>query len=281
MTQWIPASPCGPECLPPRDKRAEVGLPRVVLRLGRTAGLLLVGCVLVLALSPLRTAWRDRALAVWFRMLLRALGIGLLLGERIPPGGALVVSNHVSWLDIVALQALCPMRMLAKVEVRSWPVLGALAGRVGTVYIERDRLSVLPDAVRTIAEELRAGAVIGAFPEGTTWCGRASGRFRPAVFQAAIDAGARMQPVALRFRTAAGLPTTAAAFLGDATLVDSVLAVARMRDLVVELVVLPELVGTDRRELARRAQHAISATTGSVLGHESLPQQRAAPGIAA
>ncbi|MGW5795420.1 lysophospholipid acyltransferase family protein [Saccharopolyspora sp. NPDC003752] len=281
MSQWMPASPCGPGCLPPRDKQAEVGLPRVVLRLGGTAGLLLVGCFLALALSVLRAAWRDRALALWFRMLLRTLGIGLVFGERIPPGGALVVSNHVSWLDVVALQALHPMRMLAKVEVRSWPFLGPLAGRVGTVYIDRDRLSALPGAVRTIADELRAGAVIGAFPEGTTWCGRASGRFRPAVFQAAIDAGVRMQPVALRFRTAAGEPTTAAAFLGDATLVDSVLAVARMRDLVVELVVLPELVGTDRRELARQAQEAIAAATGSAPGHQVPAEHRAAQRIAA
>ncbi len=75
-----------------------------------------------------------------------------------------------------------------------------MAGLVGTVYIDRDRLSALPGAVSTIADELRAGSVIGTFPEGTTWCGTASGPFRPAVFQAALDAGARMQPVAVRFR---------------------------------------------------------------------------------
>lgn len=281
MSQWMPASLCGPDCLPPRDKAAEVGLPRVALRLGGTVGLLLIGCVLVLVLSALRAAWRDRALSTWFRMLLRALGIRLVIEERLPSGGALVISNHVSWLDIVALQVLCPMRMLAKVEVRSWPVLGPLAGRVGTVYIDRERLSALPGAVRTIADELRSGAVIGAFPEGTTWCGRASGRFRPAVFQAAVDAGARMQPVALGFQTAAGEPTTAAAFLGDATLFESVLSVARMRGLVVELVVLPELVGTDRRELARRAQDAIAAATGSAHGHRSSPEHRTAHRIAA
>ncbi|PKW19702.1 lysophospholipid acyltransferase family protein [Saccharopolyspora spinosa] len=281
MNQWTPTSPCGPGCLPPRDKQAEVGLPRLVLRLGGTVGLLLVGCVLGLALSVLATAWRDRAFRTWFRMLLRVLGVGLVFEEWIPPGGALVVCNHVSWLDVVALQAFHPMRMLAKVEVRSWPLLGSLAGRAGTVYIDRDRLSALPGAVRTIADGLRAGAVIGAFPEGTTWCGRASGRFRPAVFQAAVDADVRMQPVALLFRTEAGEPTTAAAFLGDATLVDSVLAVARMRDLVVELVVLPELFGTDRRELAEQAQSAIAAATGASPGHQASPEHRSAHDLAA
>ncbi|GAA0533952.1 1-acyl-sn-glycerol-3-phosphate acyltransferase [Saccharopolyspora subtropica] len=256
-------SRCGPDCLPPRDRRAEVGAARLVLRLALVVALLLAGCALVLVLPVLRAGWRQRALPGWFRMLLRALGVRVVIEGRMPGDGALVVSNHVSWLDVVVLQALCPMRLLAKVEVRSWPLLGALAGRVGTVYIDRDRLTALPGAVRRIAAQLRAGAVIGAFPEGTTWCGRASGPFRPAVFQAALDAGARILPVALRFCTEDGEPTTAAAFLGDVTLVGSLLAVARMRGLRVEVVVLPQLVGGDRRELARTAQRAIEAATGS------------------
>ncbi|KAA5832908.1 1-acyl-sn-glycerol-3-phosphate acyltransferase [Saccharopolyspora hirsuta] len=263
----MPVSPCGDQCMPPRDRDGEVGLLHLALRLSGVVALLIGGCVLALALPVLGTVWRQQALVAWFRTLLRALGIRIVLDGGMPAGGALVVCNHVSWLDIVALQVLCPMRMLAKVEVGSWPLLGPLAGRVGTVYIDRERLSALPDSVRTIADELRAGAVIGAFPEGTTWCGRAIGTFRPAVFQAAVDAGARMQPVALRFRDRTGQVTTAAAFLGETTLVSSVLTVARTRGLVVELVVLPELRGSDRRELARRAQESIAAAIGAAHGH--------------
>ncbi|MDA3628275.1 lysophospholipid acyltransferase family protein [Saccharopolyspora sp. WRP15-2] len=265
---WMPVSPCGDQCMPPRDRVAEVGPLQLVLRLSGVVVLLLGGCVLVLVLPVLGPA-RHWALVAWFRLLLRALGIRLVLDGGLPAGGALVVCNHVSWLDIVALQVLCPMRMLAKVEVGSWPLLGPLAGRIGTVYIDRERLSALPTSVRTIADELRAGAVIGAFPEGTTWCGRAVGTFRPAVFQAAVDAGVRMQPVALRFRDGAGQFTTAAAFLGETTLVSSLLTVARTRGLVVELVVLPELRGTDRRELARRAQEEIALASGAVHGHRA------------
>lgn len=261
----MPDSPCGPQCLPPRDSDTEVGRLRLVLRLGATVALLVSGCLLVPALPG---ALRRHAVPRWFRMLLRALGIRLVVQGRMTVGGTLVVCNHVSWLDVVAMQVLAPMRLLAKVEVRSWPVLGVLAGRIGTVYIDRDRLSALPDAVRTIAEQLRAGSVIGAFPEGTTWCGVAAGRFRPAVFQAAINAGAPVQPIAVRFRDGAGRLTAAPAFLGDATLAASVLTVARMRDLAVEIVVLPELIGTDRRQLAERAQEEIIAATGACVGHE-------------
>ncbi|TWG09054.1 lysophospholipid acyltransferase family protein [Saccharopolyspora dendranthemae] len=262
---WMPESPCGPDCLPPRDPGTEVGRLRLVMRIGVTIALLLLGSAMVLALP---SSLRRRAVPKWFRMLLRALGIRLEVDGTLKPGGGLVVCNHVSWLDVVALQVLTPMKMLAKVEVRSWPVLGSLAGRVGTVYIDRDRLSALPGAVATIADELRTGAVIGTFPEGTTWCGSASGTFRPAVFQAALDAGTPIQPVAVRFRDGGGRLTTAPAFLGDANLADSVLSVARMRGLVVEVVVLPELTGDDRKSLALEAKAAITGVTGARRGHD-------------
>ncbi|RRO16358.1 1-acyl-sn-glycerol-3-phosphate acyltransferase [Saccharopolyspora rhizosphaerae] len=269
----MPESPCGLECLPPRDPGTEVGRLRLAVRLGCTVGLLLLGSAMVLGLpSPLR----RRAVPRCFRMLLRALGIRLEIHGASAPGGALVVCNHVSWLDVVALQVLTPMKVLAKVEVRSWPLLGALAGRVGTVYIDRDQLSALPEAVSTIADELRAGAVVATFPEGTTWCGAASGTFRPAVFQAALDAGVRTQPVAVRFRDGDGNATAAAAFLGEESLVSSVLSVARVRDLVVEVVVLPELTATDRRAMAREAQAGITRVTGARLGHEETREPVAA-----
>src|SRR5437016_1315625 len=161
---------------------------------------------------------RERLIQTWFRRLLDAFGVRYVVHgeENLAGQGGLFVSNHVSWLDVVALQAVRPMRVLAKTEVRSWPVIGPLAGRAGTLYIDRDRLTALPDAVHTIADALRGGAAVGAFPEGTTWCGVASGRYRPAVFQAAVDARARVRPIAMRFLTGDGTQTTVAAFVGDA-----------------------------------------------------------------
>ena len=262
---WMPWSPCGPGCLPPRPDR--VAAPRVALRLGSACCLLLAGIGMVVAVSVLPWRAGRRLIRAWFRALLRAFGVRLIVHGTPGTGGALVVSNHVSWLDVAAMQAVCPMRLLAKAEVRSWPLIGPLAGRAGTLYIERNRLAGLPEAVRTIATALRAEAVIGAFPEGTTWCGSKSGRYRPAVFQAAVDAGAPVRPIALRFRTEEGEATTAAAFVGEATLFESVLAVARLRGLVVELSLLPELdpkAIPDRRDLARRAEAAVAAETVGV-----------------
>ncbi|GAA4860997.1 lysophospholipid acyltransferase family protein [Saccharopolyspora rosea] len=255
----MPKSPCGPGCLPRRGTVPEVAAPRVALRLAGAAGFVLLGAVLAGALPLLSRGRRDRLISGWFRGLMRVLGIRFVAAGQIE-AGVLVVSNHVSWLDVVALQALRRMRLLAKAEVRSWPFVGALAARIGTVFIDRERLRTLPGAVRAVADGLRSGAVIGFFPEGTTWCGRASGTYRPALFQAAVDAGAPVQPVALRFRLGDGAPSAIAAFVGDATLVGSVLTVARVRGLVLEATVLPALNGraADRRDLAQRARRLCS-----------------------
>jgi 1-acyl-sn-glycerol-3-phosphate acyltransferase len=263
---WMPVSPCGAGCMPRRGAVGKAGLHRVALRLGRVLGAILAGTALALAIPVFPARMRERLVRRWFRGLLVSFGVRYTLhGEdRLVGTGALFVSNHVSWLDVVVLQAVRPMRLVAKEEVRSWPVIGRLADRVGTLYIDRERLTTLPRSVRAIADALREGAAVGAFPEGTTWCGLAAGQYRPAVFQAAVDAGARVQPMALRFRVEDGRRTTAAAFVGDATLLDSVLTVLRTRGLLIEVFVLPELDAervADRRELARRAQDAVAAPT--------------------
>lgn len=94
--------------------------------------------------------------------------------------------------------------MLAKSEIGAWPVLGALAARAGTLFIERDRIRALPETVATVTRALLAGNRVTVFPEGSTWCGRAQGPFRRAAFQAALDARVPVQPVRLRYRLADG-----------------------------------------------------------------------------
>jgi 1-acyl-sn-glycerol-3-phosphate acyltransferase len=216
--------------------------------------------------------------------------------------GVLVVANHVSWLDVVLLLAWRPGRIVAKQEVLDYPVLGTMAARAGTIGIERDRLSELPSVVAAAAEALRAGDTVVVFPEATTWCGRVLGEFRPAFFQAAIDAGAAIRPVAVRYvqRTgtatapadavvapmtapmtagtagtaggrAAGASTTLPALVGEDTLVTSLRRVVAAGSLVAEAIVLPEIPPggrRDRRALARAAQAAIAGAL------ESRPRAR-------
>lgn len=287
---WTPWSPCGPSCLPRSGNFPQVGVARAALRLLSGAGLLFLGGFVGLVMPVLGRRGKRAVLRWWFGQLLRAFGVQLVvrgeehLADAGRGRGVLVASNHVSWLDIVALQAVCPMRLLAKSELRSWPVIGVLAGRAGTLYIDRDRLRSLPKAVEGVADALRGGSVVGAFPEGTTWCGLASGRYRPAVFQAAVDAGASVHAAGLRFQTANGHVTTAAAFVGESTLMESLITVARTRGLVAELIIFPELDArtiANRRELAQRAQAAVTSVTlpeAHVLPH---PRRESEPVAAA
>jgi len=149
---------------------------------------------------------------------------------------------------------------VAKREVRRWPVIGVLASAAGTVFVDRARPKSLPGTVTAVAAALRGGAVVAAFPEGTTACGRAAGRFRPALLQAAADAGAPVQPVALSYRWADGRRTTVAAFLGADSLLRSVRRVVAAPGLTVGVRLTPALFpapGASRRVLARAAEAAV------------------------
>ncbi|MFG2883601.1 lysophospholipid acyltransferase family protein [Streptomyces sp. NPDC048297] len=254
MSVWLPAAPCTPgACVEPAVPAAAV--PRAVLRLTTVTILMLAGIVLAPLGGRIPAEWVRR----WCRTIVRAIGVQVrVTGTAAPAGGMLLVANHVSWLDIPLLAAVRPARMLAKTEIRQWPVAGALVAGGGALFIERDRLRALPGTVARIAGALREGAAVVAFPEGSTWCGRAHGRFHRAVFQAALDAGAPVQPVRLRYRQEGGaVASTAAAFVGEDTLLASLWRVARTRGLVAEVDVRPPIdPGThpDRRSLARAAQ---------------------------
>jgi 1-acyl-sn-glycerol-3-phosphate acyltransferase len=172
----------------------------------------------------------------------------------------LVVNNHMSWLDIVAVNAVRPMRAVAKKDIASWPVLGWLVSAARSVYVDRENIRSLPGTVAALADTLRTGSMVNVTPEGTTWCGLTHGRFRPALFQAAIDGGVPVLPVALRFRTKDGGRTTAPAFVGDETIVDSVRRTARLGGLVLEVHVRNEIApgrAADRRALAALAERAV------------------------
>jgi 1-acyl-sn-glycerol-3-phosphate acyltransferase len=242
-----------------------VGLARRVLRLAGLVVSLLGGIGVALALPLLTERGRARATQLWFRVLLRAAGVRLrVIGEPPATPGSLVVANHVSWLDIPAVLAVAPMRVVAKTDVRRWPIIGTMAFRAGTIFIDRRRLRRLPVTVADVTRTLHSGHSVLVFPEGSTWCGRTQGRFYPAAFQAAIDAGALVRPVALRYRLADGSPTTAPAFVGDDTLMASVLRVVATRGLTIELEAGPV---ADSRGCARRSMADASATVIRSLTH--------------
>ncbi|MQA08337.1 MAG: 1-acyl-sn-glycerol-3-phosphate acyltransferase [Pseudonocardiaceae bacterium] len=260
MNGWTPRSPCSPRCARPAAK--PVSLARTAGRCLATAVTLACSSVVVLLLPVLPVA-RDRVVSTLARALLRAAGVRLRtasgLSARDSGPGTLIVANHISWLDILAVLATEPATFLAKREVRGWPLLGPITAVLGTQYVARDRLRELPHATRQVAATLRAGRSVVVFPEGTTWCRPPGGTFRRAPFQAAIDAGAPVRPVSIRY-TQGTAASTVTAFVGDDALLPSVLRVARAGSVTAWLHPHPMLTadGRDRRELAAAAQATVS-----------------------
>ncbi|MEU8518683.1 lysophospholipid acyltransferase family protein [Streptomyces sp. NPDC048577] len=256
---WLPTAPCTPgRCDEhPGPDAGTVPSALAVLRLAAGLSAVLAGVLLAPATALLPTAARRAAARRWCRAVLRAFGVRTRITGVPADGPLLVVANHVSWLDIPLVAAALPGRMLAKTEVGSWPVLGPLAARGGTLFIDRDRLRALPGTVRAMCTVLTGGGRVIVFPEGSTWCGRATGVFRPAAFQAALDAGAAVQPVRIGYR-----PDGPAAFVADDPLAASLWRIATARALTAELWILDPLPGgayTDRRSLARAAQRAVAS----------------------
>jgi 1-acyl-sn-glycerol-3-phosphate acyltransferase len=261
---WLPRSTCGTDCLPEPQSRV---VPRLVVlkRIVVTGAVLLLAglSVPVLALLPQRGLLRaQRGLA---RAVLAGLGIRHSVSGRIPQQGALLVANHVSWLDVIVILAHAPARLLAKREVRAWPLIGRLAATLGTVFVDRSRPKSLPSTVAEVRRNIAAGGVVAVFPEGTTWCGRMGGTFRPAMFQAAVDAGVPVVPVRLTFAQS-GVVSTVAAFIGDETLLVSLKRVLAARDLSIALRAHAKLHPAPcdrrvhpRRVLARAATAVVAA----------------------
>jgi 1-acyl-sn-glycerol-3-phosphate acyltransferase len=229
---------------------------------------LVAGIGLAAVLPVLGSPRRARATRGWFRAVVAACGVRLISDGTLArdSGAVLVTSNHLSWLDIPAILAVQPMRVVAKSDVRDWPVLGFLAARAGSIFIDRRRLRRLPGTVAEIAGTLRRGQSVLVFPEGSTWCGREAGAFRPATLQAAVDAAVPVRPLTLHYVLADGSATTVAAWVGADTLLASVWRIVSTRDLRVRVEVrqLLETTGRTRRELA------VAAGRGRVKGRSPL-----------
>ncbi|MFD8208001.1 lysophospholipid acyltransferase family protein [Streptomyces sp. NPDC059695] len=270
LPPWLPTAPCTPgDCAAhpdtaPGHRPERAGTVLAVARLAAGTGAVLLGLLLAPATGLLPAAARLALARSWVRTVLRAFGVRVRYEGTAGaiPGPLLVVANHVSWLDIPLVAAVLPGRMVAKTEVRRWPVLGTIAALGGTLFIDRDRLRALPGTVRAMSGVLGAGGRVVVFPEGSTWCGRAGGRFRPAAFQAALDSGCPVLPVRIDYR-----PTGAAAYVGDDPLGASLWRVVSTRRLTADLRVMDPIPGSrhpDRRALAAAAQRAVARDSANL-----------------
>ncbi|CAG4882514.1 putative 1-acylglycerol-3-phosphate O-acyltransferase [Georgfuchsia toluolica] len=232
---------------------------RAAFRLARIGLHLLWGVATVALAFPLLPRGARLWLKVrWSRQLLNTLGVRLL-SSGTPPGGALLVANHISWLDVYAINALLPTTFVSKDDVRGWPVIGWLSAQTGTVFMERGSRNAAMRTKERLTDELQMHNCVSIFPEGTTGYGDSVMPFHGALFQSAIDAGAHVAPAVLQYSGPNGEPSRVAAYVGDISLWQSLRAIVTASDLAVHVCFLPTIDsdGQNRRHLAHQAQHRI------------------------
>ena len=215
---------------------------------------------------------RDRLIVWWSARLLRILGARLALGGEPPRRAAVVVANHVAWLDVFVVLSVVPCRFIAKSEIRDWPLAGWIAARAGTIFIRRGRRRDIASINSRVHDLLGAGESIGLFPEGTTGDGGRLLKFHSSLFEPAVVNAARIHPAAIRYLRADGKACEAAIY-GERTFLQSLARIIREPAMCAELRFAAPLAaaGTDRRELARRARDSVA----TLLAADNPPERAA------
>jgi len=230
-------------------------------RLARIATHLALGLATCAAVFPWAgKGLRARIVRRWSGALLRICRVEVAPAGGVPAlGHALVAANHVSWLDIFVINAHHPCRFVAKAEIRAWPVLGWLAYKAGTVFIARGSRRELRQIFKGIVEALHDGERVAFFPEGTTAPQGSLLPFHANLFEAAIDAQVALQPYAVAYLDAAGLPHASIDYLDDTTFAQSMMTILSGPPVRAQLTCLAplETAGAHRRDLAKVAEEAV------------------------
>lgn len=237
-------------------------LPVQLYRALRTCVHVLQGIAITALIFPwLDSAARRARVKRWSVRLLEMLVVSIVVrGDlSLREGNVLVVANHVSWLDIFVLNAVHPVRFVAKAELGRWPIAGALVRAAGTLLIERAKRHDTQRVNHHIAQVLAAGDVVAVFPEATTSDGATTLPFKSSLLQPIVEAAGRVQPVAIRYQRDDSTRSFAPAYIGDMTFVESVWRVCGEESLQVMLDAPPAIQasGQHRRELASAAEAII------------------------
>lgn len=228
----------------------------------------LLGLIIATVVLPLSTAsCRARLIQWWCRNLLAAFNLqvsshGHIPAKNTPLTTTMFVANHISWSDIHALNSIVALRFIAKSEIRNWPVFGYLVSRANTLFIDRTNKR---DAKRTIdvaVQSLQAGDNLCLFPEGTTTDGSVLHPFKSSLIQAAIEAGASIRPVVIRYPRPDGNVNIDVAYAGETTLIQSMQKILAQKQPVIELhflkpITAENVIKQNRRELTLHIESLI------------------------
>lgn len=209
----------------------------------------------------LSDAQKRQHIRDWSAQLLHLSGLALQVNGTPLETPSLVAANHVSWIDIFAINAVQPVRFVSKAEAAHWPLIGPLVRGVGTLLIERERAQDVVRVIHQMAQCLQQGHHVGVFPEGTTGYGHDLLPFHANLFQAACvaDCPAAVQPVVLFYADQrSGRFSRAASYVGDETMLGSLWRMSAAAPLRIEVDYLAPLHAPTRRALTQQTRDAIA-----------------------
>jgi 1-acyl-sn-glycerol-3-phosphate acyltransferase len=221
----------------------------------------LLGAPLALAAGRI-ARWRARVQQGWARGMCRIVGVRVAVEGPRPRGSCLLVSNHLSYVDVLVLASLFPCAFVAKAQIARWPVVGFLARAMGTLFVEREQKRSLGPLNARLSARLARGEALVLFPEGTSTAGEGVLPFRPALLEPAASLGLAVRHAALRYTTAPGdrPAREAVCWWGDTSFLahlGALLGLARI-EARVRFGAEP-VAAADRKELAVRLERAVRA----------------------
>ncbi|MCC7135835.1 MAG: 1-acyl-sn-glycerol-3-phosphate acyltransferase [Nitrosomonas sp.] len=241
------------------------------LRLGRLFVHLAVGLLKSFVYPYLNKTRQQQVAAKWAQQFLRILHVDLRIRGTIPSYNqsvGLLVANHTSWLDILVLLTVLPVRFVAKDEIRGWPLIGGLCERAGTLFIHREKRSDALRVNRQIADLLQSGRFVTVFPEGMTGDGTVLHHFHASLLQPVIHTQTRLYPVAIQYSLADDGVSRHTAYV-DISIFQSLLKILRQPYTRAELVFCEPIAchNQNRRELARLAEQTIAHMLAVEIRH--------------
>jgi 1-acyl-sn-glycerol-3-phosphate acyltransferase len=233
-------------------------------RMRRAVALIFALSVSIFRLGMMRL-WGPFTLerrALWIqstgRLVMSSLGIrARIIGEA--PARGLLVSNHISYLDVVIYAATLPCSMVAKAEVGRWPVFGMMARASGALFVDRSSRSSALTVTEEVAERLTGPLPVLFFPEGTSTDGSEVLRFHSRLFTPAVEAKAPVTAAAIRFVTEDGTPERELCWFGDTLLLPHLWKALGVADFFAEVHFGEAKVYTNRRVAADRTRAEIAA----------------------
>lgn len=208
--------------------------------------------------GPSSLAQRARWLQKSCRAVLRSIHIQLCVVGA-PPEAGIVVSNHLSYLDIAALGAVRPFCFVSKAEVRSWPLFGVIARAGGTIFLNRSRLASASQAASQITGRFEDGVPVVLFPEGTTSNGSSVLRFHSLLLQSAVQAGMPVTATSIRYHPTPCIHERDVCWFGNAKFLPHLWRTLGVESLTVEIQFGAPHIYHDRRTAAMRAREEVSA----------------------